>query len=185
MRTLACYGILIGALCLVGCGGRADARPSVAAEEMLGLLAASPGQLPETIGPHDRAVLILLGVDEQGRALVDGAPIQVTAADMRLPRAMAQRRTMRPHLWVMMREPEAEAMRYWTPVDRQSLIRANVENSEAGLHRSHLYEVPTAYSAVHLPFVPQAVVEFVRVDGRAAGLYRFGDQPTDPMVRLQ
>jgi hypothetical protein len=41
------------------------------------------------------------------------------------------------------------------------------------------------FSSLRVPFFRRAEVEFVRADGTAAGAFRFGERPDDPMQAVR
>jgi hypothetical protein len=129
--------------------------------------------------------MLLLGLDDRGRAEIDGAPIPVAPAELRLPRAMAERRTTSPRYWAMLRKEGEQAVCYWSPLDQQSLIRANVAPGQPSRHDTRLRRVPVLYSSVHVPFYPRAELEFVRSNGTSAGAFRFGELPGELLVALR
>ena len=98
---------------------------------------------------------------------------------------MTLRRTAPPAGWALIREDGADTIRYWVPLDPDALIRANIRAADAPDHSPHLERVPVMFSSLRVPFFPRAEVEFVRANGTAAGTFRFGDRPVDPMQAVR
>jgi hypothetical protein len=85
----------------------------------------------------------------------------------------------------MIREADADRLRYWIPLDPSALIRANVPVRDGDGHVPHLVRVPDMYVTLHVPFFPRGELEFVRHEGTGAGRFRFGDRPEDPMESVE